>query len=134
MKKIPKTEFVRCKCGSIFKCESVNGKEYCVMCGEKWRGKMILKKISMGIFLAIIIFWAMVTSLNCISAPDPEDYQFKDCYDTAYCRYLNARSSKNSVDCSKDADYCNKIRCMVNCNNDKIKGKLDFSQCWDKLR
>lgn len=93
-----------------------------------------LRHYIMGVFLGILIAFGIITQLNCISAPDTEDYTFKDCYDTAYCRYLNARSDTNKVDCSKDADYCNKIRCMTNCNKKEIRGPLTWGTCWDKLR
>jgi len=72
--------------------------------------------------------------VGCISAPDRLDYETETCFDAAYCRYLSAKSKFN-LGCSKDADACNKIRTLKDCDLAALKIKdLTFQGCWDKLR
>jgi len=81
-----------------------------------------------------LIFILPLILLGCISSPDRDSFEYGACYDTALCRYYSAKGD-HPIDCSKDAETCQKMRTMQDCKkaSSEIDG-LTFQGCWDKLR
>ncbi len=85
--------------------------------------------------LNILVLSIMLILLSgCLTAPEREAFEYGACYDTALCRYYSAKGD-NPIDCSKDAETCQKMRTLQDCK--KASGEIDgltFQGCWDKLR
>lgn len=81
-----------------------------------------------------IILVFLILFSGCITAPEREAFEYGACYDAALCRYYSAKGD-HPIDCSKDAETCQKMRTLQDCSKAaKIIDGLTFQSCWDKLR